>query len=256
MDPVRLALFVLLVVACSAASAAAGPDPLQSARWGDMHRTFFKDARVEFDSRVKVVSPKVAEDPMNVPVAVNVEDLTGVQEVLVFADFNPIIKVLSFQPGQAKPSLGFRMKLQQSSPVRAAARTADGVWHVGGTWVETTGGGCTVPSAGRASGQWDRLLGQVQGRVWDRGEGDLRVRLKVIHPMDTGLAAGIPAFYIERLTLADGQGTVFMTIDTFEPVSENPTFSFDIDPRAKPRGGLSLTGADNNGNRISARIGQ
>ncbi|HEX6828007.1 MAG TPA: quinoprotein dehydrogenase-associated SoxYZ-like carrier [Burkholderiales bacterium] len=228
---------------------------MQSARWGDMRQTFFGDAPVEFDARVKVVSPRVAEDAMNVPVAVSAEALSGVQEVLVFADFNPILKVLSFRAREARPSLSFRMKLQQSSPVQAAARTADGVWHVGGTWVETTGGGCTVPSAGRASGQWDRLLGQVQGRIWDRGEGDLRVRLKVIHPMDTGLAAGIPAFYIERLTLADEQGTVYMTIETFEPVSENPAFSFDVDPRSKPRGALSLTGVDNNGNRIAARIG-
>jgi sulfur-oxidizing protein SoxY len=246
-------LLAWLCMAGCAASAGAGADPLQSARWGDMERMFFKGARVEFDPRVKVVSPRVAEDPLNVPVAVSVEGLSGVQEVLVFADFNPILKVLSFRPGRARPSLSFPMKLQQSSPVRAAARTADGVWHVGGTWVETTGGGCTVPSAGRASGQWDRLLGQVQGRVWDRGDG-LRVRLRVVHPMDTGLAAGIPAFYIERLTLADEQGTVFMTLETFEPVSENPTFSFDIDSAARPRGHLSLTGVDNNGNRIAARI--
>lgn len=248
-----LPLAILLLLSLSARAAGAA-DPLDSARWGDMQRLFFKDATVVFDSRVKVVSPRVAEDAMNVPVSVAVEGLADVSEVLVFADFNPILKVLSFQPGRARPALGFRMKLQQSSPVRAAARTADGVWHVGGTWVETTGGGCTVPSAGRAAGQWDRLLGQVQGRVWERSEGDLRVRLKVIHPMDTGLAAGIPAFYIERLTLADEEGTRFMVIDTFEPVSENPVFSFDIDSRAAPRGGLTLTGVDNNGNRIAARI--
>jgi sulfur-oxidizing protein SoxY len=253
-DPLPRFLIALLSLAWSAVAAAAGADPLESARWGDMQRLFFRDARVEFDPRVKVVSPRVAEDPMNVPVAVSVEGLGGVREVLVFADFNPILKVLSFQPGRARPSLSFRMKLQQSSPVRAAARTADGVWHVGGTWVETTGGGCTVPSAGRASGQWDRLLGQVQGRVWERGGDGLRVRLKVIHPMDTGLAAGIPAFYVERLTLADEQGAEYMSIETFEPVSENPTFSFDIAPGAKPRGALRLTGVDNNGNRIAARI--
>ena len=248
-----LPLAILLLLSLSA-RAAGTVDPLDSARWGDMQRLFFKDAPVVFDSRVKVVSPKVAEDAMNVPVSVTVEGLEGVREVLVFADFNPILKVLSFQPAKARPSLGFRMKLQQSSPVRAAARTTDGVWHVGGTWVETSGGGCTVPSAGRAAGQWDRLLGQVQGRVWDRSEGDLRVRLKVIHPMDTGLAAGIPAFYIERLTLADEQGTRFMDIDTFEPVSENPVFTFDIDPKSAAQGDLTLTGVDNNGNRIAARI--
>jgi sulfur-oxidizing protein SoxY len=247
---------VLIAVTLFAGSALADGmlDPLESARWGDMQRLFFDGAKVVFDPRVHVTSPKVAEDAMNVPVSVNVEGLTEVQEVLVFADFNPILKVLSFQPVRAKPALGFRIKLQQSSPVRAAARTADGMWHIGGTWVQSSGGGCTLPSAGRAAGQWDRLLGQVQGRVWDRSEGDFRVRLKVIHPMDTGLAPGIPAFYLERLSLTDEQGNAFMEIETFEPVSENPVFTFDIDPRKKPSGALLLTGVDNNGNKVSARI--
>jgi sulfur-oxidizing protein SoxY len=249
-------IFIALTLLLSTGAALAGgaPDPLQSARWGDMKKLFFTDAQVVFDARVKVASPNVAEDPMNVPVSVSVEGLADVKEVLVFADFNPILKVLTFQPGNAKPVLGFRIKLQQSSPVRAAARTADGVWHVGGTWVETAGGGCTLPSAGRAAGQWDKFLGQVQGRVWERSEGELRVRLKVIHPMDTGLAAGIPAFYIEHLSLTDEHGTVFMIIETFEPVSENPVFTFEIGSEARPSGGLLLSGVDNNGNRIGARI--
>jgi sulfur-oxidizing protein SoxY len=248
-------IFIALIALLTGAALAGGsPDPLASARWADMQKLFFKDAQVVFDARVKVASPNVAEDPMNVPVSVSVEGIAEVKEVLVFADFNPILKVLTFQPGNAKPVLGFRMKLQQSSPVRAAARTADGVWHLGGTWVETSGGGCTLPSAGRTAGQWDKWLGQVQGRVWERSEGDLRVRLKVIHPMDTGLAAGIPAFYIEHLSLADERGNVYMNIETFEPVSENPVFTFDIGPGANPTDGLLLSGVDNNGNRIGGRI--
>ena len=41
----------------------------------------------------------------------------------VYADLNPIVKVLQFYPDKAKPYLAFRVKLQQSRPIRAAART-------------------------------------------------------------------------------------------------------------------------------------
>lgn len=67
---------------------------------------------------------------MNVPVSVDAAALPGVTEVLVFADLNPIARIVRFAPTGAHPGLGFRIKLQQSSPVRAAARTADGTWHV------------------------------------------------------------------------------------------------------------------------------
>jgi sulfur-oxidizing protein SoxY len=40
----------------------------------------------------------------------------------------------------------------------------------------------------------------------------------------------------------------------FEPVSENPLFSFDFDK--KPVGPISLVGRDNNGNRIDAKVTQ
>lgn len=245
-------LFVLLVPQGMAATPVA--DPLDSARWGDMRKLFFPDQNVVFDPRVQVTAPAVAEDPMNVPVKVAVESLSDVREVLVFADFNPILKVLSFSPGKARPALSFRIKLQQSTPVRAAARTGDGVWHVGGVWVETSGGGCTLPGAGRSEAGWERTLGQVSGRVWEQPAGGLRVRARVVHPMDTGLAPGIPAFFISRLVLADEEGTPYMELETFEPVSENPVFTFDIAGGARPRGALVLTGVDNNGNRIAGKI--
>jgi len=45
------------------------------------------------------------------------------------------------------------------------------------------------------------------------------------HPMDTGLAAGIPAFYMNELSIADKNGALVAEIDLFEPVSENPTLT-------------------------------
>jgi sulfur-oxidizing protein SoxY len=252
----RFLLVSCLWYACLAsgsALAAMGDDPLQSPQWTDLKQRYLGAARVVFDPRVVVTGPKVAEDSMNVPVGVKISGLADVRRVLVVADLNPIVKVLEFSAQGALPALHFRMKLQQGSPVRAMAETADGVWHVGGIWIDASGGGCTAPSVGRGTANWHETLGQVQSRVWP-GERQSRVKINIMHPMDTGLAPGIPAFYIQRLALQDATGREWMSIDTFEPVSENPIFSFDFP--GVPPSGLSLVGRDNNGNRIKARVAQ
>jgi sulfur-oxidizing protein SoxY len=56
------------------------------------------------------------------------------------------------------------------------------------------------------------------------------------------------------MSLRDATGQEWMTLDTFEPVSENPVFSFDFS--GAPPDGLTLVGRDNNGNRINARVAQ
>ena len=189
-------------------------------QWPDLKREFFGSAPVVFDERVQVRAPAFAEDPMNVPVSVAALGLPDIESIVVFVDRNPIRKVLEYQPLAALASVGLRFKLEQASPVRAAARTKDGVWHVGGTLVDSSGGGCTVAG--------------------------------VMHPMDTGLVGGIPAFYVNRLSVRDAAGRELLRLATFEPVSENPVFSFDFPGRVA--GGLRLVGTDNNGNRIDSRI--
>lgn len=232
-----------------------GGDPFRSLQWPDLQREFFGDAKVVFDERVQVSGPGFAEDPMNVPIGVSAAALPDVETLLVFVDRNPIRKVLELTPRAALPSVSFRFKLEQASPVRAAARTRDGVWHVGGTWVDSSGGGCTVAGATRRDGSWARTLGQVSGRVFHAspvlGGSGSRLRVRVMHPMDTGLVGGVPAFYLRQLAVHDAQGSELLRIGTFEPVSENPVFSFDFPGRV---GALRLVGSDNNGNRIDARI--
>jgi len=243
-----------------AASAAADPfegDPFKSHPWPDMRREFLgRDARVRFDGRVKVTGPAFAEDPMNVPITVSAQGIAGVQRIVVLVDRNPIRKVLEYVPLGALPIVGFRFKLEQASPVRAAALTSDGVWHVGGTWVDSAGGGCTVSGVTRKDGSWAQTLMQANARLFAGspavGDHGARLRLRVMHPMDTGLVAGVPAFYVSRLAVLDAQGRELLRLNTFEPVSENPVFSFDFPQR--PQGALRLVGVDNNGNRVEARI--
>jgi len=244
------ALFSIVTLPAFAAT-----DPLSSARWGDMQHTFFSGQSVQFDDRVRVLAPLSAENPMEVPITVDASALSDIEEVIVFADFNPILKVLSFEPLAATARLSFRVKLQQSTPVRAAARTKDGVWHVGGAWVNTTGGGCSAPSVGSASPLWQSKLNEVSGRLWQKDDGN-RVRLRIIHPMDTGLAPEIPAFYIENLELVAPDGTALMRIHAFEPVAENPLFTLDIPNTTGTVAKVHVRGRDNNGNKIDAWVAQ
>jgi len=229
-------------------------DPYRSLAWPDLRAAYLDAAPLRFDGRVQVLGPAFAEDPMNVPIRVQVDPSLGaVERVVVLVDRNPIQRVLEFRPGAALPAIGFRFKLEQASPVRAAAKLADGRWVVGGTWVDAAGGGCTVAGASRQDGSWSRTLGQVHGRLFSRaGEGAARLRLQVMHPMDTGLAAGIPAFYVQQLAVQDAQGRELARLATYEPVSENPVFSLDF--AQPPAGGLQIVGADNNGNRIASRL--
>lgn len=250
--PLSIAAIALaaLMSPAEAANPQEGGDPLASARWEDMRRAFLADAPMSFDPRVKVVAPATAENPMQVPVTVDATALGGVAEVVVFADFNPIVEVLRFYPEAAPALLGFRIKLQQSTPVRAAARTADGVWHVGGTWVNTVGGGCTAPSAAAASPEWQKRLNEVSGRQWSEGPNAGRLRLRIVHPMDTGLVAGTPAFFLEDIRFRDAGGQPLMRVKAFEPVAENPVFTL----QRHGQGEIVAEGRDNNGNSFTARI--
>ena len=234
-----------------------GGDPLGSMQWPDMKGQFFDaDAKTVFDSRIKVTVPLFAEDAMNVPVSFDASALGKVKKIVVLVDRNPIRKVLEFIPEKAKPALNFRFKLEQASPIRVAALTENGVWHVGYAFIEASGGGCTVPGATRADGSWPQTLNKVAGKMFDANQlrDDARLRVQVSHPMDTGLVAGVPAFYIEEMILQDQNKQVLAKLYPFEPVSENPLFSFDFDK--KPVGPISLVGRDNNGNRIDAKVTQ
>ncbi|HJV27369.1 MAG TPA: quinoprotein dehydrogenase-associated SoxYZ-like carrier [Aromatoleum sp.] len=253
-SPMRAAYAASPAIPSEASADATSADPLRSPRWGDMQKLFFAGQPVVFDARVRVSGPDIAEDSLNVPISVDASGLPNVQEVLVFADFNPILGVLRFFPTAAKPSLGLRLKLQQSSPVRAAARTADGVWHVGGLWVTATGGGCTAPSTGSGSAEWQERLNEVSARIFPRIDGGSRLRLRIIHPMDTGLAPGVPVFHIEELRLADEAGAELMRIQPYEPVAENPLFTVDLPARSGSSGRIHTSGRDNNGNLIDAWV--
>jgi sulfur-oxidizing protein SoxY len=252
-----LGLFLGLLLATTSGAQSSGRDPYDSGVWPDMERQFLGlkagSTPVAHDTRVQVQVPAFAEDPMNVPVSVRVDASLGpVQRVVVLVDRNPIRQVLSFEPVDALPAIALRFKLEQASPVRAAVLLRSGRWHVGSAWVDSAGGGCTVSGATRKDGTWSQTLGEVSGKLFDKPQQGTRLRVQLMHPMDTGLVGGVPAFYVNKLSLRDGADHELARLQTYEPVSENPVFSFDF--AVQPKGGVRIVGTDNNGNRINGRV--
>ncbi|MBD8049864.1 quinoprotein dehydrogenase-associated SoxYZ-like carrier [Limnohabitans radicicola] len=234
-----------------------GGDPLGSMQWPALLQKHIGQATWRFSDEVWVKGPEFAEDAMNVPILIDARALQRsvgpIDRMVVIADRNPIQHILDFEPLGSWPMLAFRFRMEQGSPVRALVRTRDGRWHVGHTWVNAAGGGCTVPGQTRSDGSWSQTLGQVQAKVFRNViEGGTRMRLRVMHPMDTGLVAGIPSFHIEHLELQDAQQRLCWRMALHEPVSENPLLTFELGD--KVQGPWHLVGRDNGGNRIDAQV--
>lgn len=204
-------------------------DPLESVMWTHMAKRFFDDGDIVFDSRVVVDAPMHAEDQFYVPVTVDATALESdghvIEQIVALADLNPIPHILTVLPHKASAFVGFRVKLQQSTPIRVGVKTSDGQWHVNGAWVDAAGGGCTAPAAAHGTANWMRTLGQT--RAVARRETDLMTRLsmRMRHPMDTGLADGIPVFHMSDIKVKLPDGTPLADVQLFEPVSENPTLT-------------------------------
>ncbi len=243
----------LLFSACafSALSSAAEipPDPFESVMWKQMVERFFPGEKVVFDSRVIVSAPKSAENQFDVPITVDATALDNVEEIVAVADLNPIPHILSVRPIKALSFVGFRVKLQQGTPIHVGARTADGVWHIGGAYIDAAGGGCTAPAMAHGQNDWMSTLGKTRALTRRESELTARMTLRMRHPMDTGLAAGIPAFFMNKITVSNEAGEAVAELDLYEPVSENPTLTI------KPKVGqaaetLQVSARDNEGNEF------
>lgn len=216
---------LLLLSASAIASATELPvDPLDSVMWENMAKRFFP-GKIIFDQRVIVRAPLDAEDQMQVPITVDATQLENVEEIVAVADLNPIPHILTLHPVRAQPFVGFRVKLEQSTPIRVGVRTSDGVWHVNGVNVSAAGGGCTAPALAHGTNDWYKTLGQTRA-ITRRESLDLaRLSMRIRHPMDTGLAPGIPVFYMSKIEVKSAGGLVLANLELFEPISENPTLT-------------------------------
>lgn len=229
-------------------------DPLGSVMWDALRTEVFGDAPLRFDDGVSVLAPDDAEDARRVPVLADASALGAVTEMVLLADMNPFPLILRYRPQAARPVVATRFRVEQATPLRAAARTPDGVWHLGGRMLDAVGGGCSAVPAAYAASDWAEHVGEIQARAWRRKGGDgVRLRLRVRHPNDTGLVSGVPAYFIERLAFTDDAGTALAMIESLEPVSEDPVFTVELRPATAARA-IAVAGRDNNGTEFAAVV--
>ena len=226
-------------------------DPLNSGNWTWTQTEILGNPeKIEFDDRVVIRAPEAAEDSFNVPVLVDATALGGVEQIVMLVDYGPIPKILTYWPGKAEAKVSFRFKIDQATPVRAAVKLEDGSWHIGSRVIDAGGGGCTAPAAAYASDDWEEQLGEVRGMLWpDKG----RLRMVISHPMDTGLADGIPAFFIQDLEIKSSVGEQVARFELHEPVNEDPAFTLYFD-KGRLDDKVTVRARDNNGNRIAGEL--
>lgn len=249
-----LLFLALAALVASPARADVPADPLNSPMWRDLAKRFFAGAPIVFDERVKVTVPSIVENQAQVPVTADAREIGAVEKLLVFADLNPIQHVLTLVPSKAAPYVSFRIKVEQGTPVRAAALGADGVWHVGGVFLDAAGGGCSAPALARSDAKWWDTVGQAQGRLWREADGTSRLRLRVRHPMDTGLAKdNTPAYFIDTVDLRTPGGEPLAALQLFEPVGEDPTLTLLVRlPVSEPS--IEIESRDTNGGVYRASV--
>jgi sulfur-oxidizing protein SoxY len=252
MQMFRSGLVGLLALLVTGVLQAGTPDdPLNSVMWDYTRKIFLGDTDYRFEPRIKVEVPAFAEDPAQVPISIDASAFAGeIERIVVWADLNPIQHIFDYYPlKNANGRVSLRIKVQQSTAVRAAVLTKSGNWHIGYAQLEAAGGGCTTPSMGNADPYWQSHLGEVQARRFSNAEGEgSRLKLRVIHPMDTGLVDAIPEFYLQQLELRNVAGEVQIRMELSQPVSENPVISFDLDEDTT---GYTLWLRDNGGNEFT-----
>ena len=231
---------------------AAEVDPLESPLWNSMRDTFIGEDKYTFDDRIIVEVPEFAEDPTQVPITVNASALSGeIEKIVTWADLNPIQHIFTYYPHpEIVPRVSLRIKVQQGTAIRAAVLTKDGVWHIGGSYLDAAGGGCTTPSTGNANPYWESHLGETKSRFFPKKEGG-RYKFKVIHPMDTGLVASIPEFYIEQVIVKSSKGDELAKMELSQPVSENTVITFDVRDKAQK---YSVWMRDNGANEFETAL--
>ena len=117
--------FAALLCACAFSGAHAAGDPLASETWADIVELEFDGAPVVHDDSFYLVLPERVEEAFSVPVTIGFADTPyEIAEIAVFAENNPFPEVARVTPHRPLGGIGLNIRLEQSTPVRAAARDA------------------------------------------------------------------------------------------------------------------------------------
>lgn len=215
-----------------------------------------KDQMFSDDPLIKIIIQDEVEESHEVSMVVKIPNkLKNTKKIFILVDNNPIQLVTKIFPEKPIKTVGFNIRMEQDSYVRAAILNSEGVWNISSKKVIVKSpGGCSLPACDPTRQVCEESeLGKIVINKYKRSSGDWRLKFKINHPMDTGLVSNpesgelVPAYYINWVYFKDSNGALAKA-QTFGALSANPTLILDFyENILKP----NVKATDSKGNEFS-----
>lgn len=226
-------------------------NPINSPTFDDILKDIIKNEKYVFDDEnIEIKVPSFADNPIQVPIFVNGKNIQNAKRMILFADLNPIPKIIDMDLKEIYPILSLNIKVAQETPLRALVLDEKGVWHIGSKNIKSFGGGCSVASVSASDTDFGKLLGKIKAEIFKIDENTNRIKTSIFHPMETGLIFGAPEFYINKIELSSNEN-ILSSMELFSAISENPRFIFEVKKRAS---NYNIKFSDIDGNVFSSEI--
>ena len=247
-----IALALLTIATAPAMAQSAEPPEL----WPSLARDFFQNRPLgDGAGVVSLQSPKETYEAALVPMTITLEKpATAVRKVTLVIDQNPAPLAASFTigPQSGLTMISTRVRVNDYTNVHVVAESTDGSLHSIERFVKAAGG-CSAPSVKDLS-EANANLGKMKFReilASDLGNARRReAQIMIRHPNNSGLqmdqATGkyIPARYIDRLVVKQGEDIVFEMTGGIS-LSEDPNFRFTYAPNGAKT--MSIEAHDSDG---------
>jgi sulfur-oxidizing protein SoxY len=225
-------------------------NPVESPTFDDILKDIIHNEKYIFDDKnIKIKVPLFADNPIQVPIFVDAKAIKNAKKLIVFADLNPIPKIIDMDLQNLLPIISLNIKVAQETPLRALVLDENNLWHIGSNNIKSFGGGCSVASVSSSNTDFEKLLGKAKGDVFQTGD-IYRLKASIFHPMETGLIFGNSEFYINKITIkADDK--ILANILAYSAISENPRFIFETKVKSDD---YKIEFSDIDGNHFSTDI--
>ena len=224
-------------------------EAIMPARANEVLNDYEITGNVIVDGNIRLMMQDKVENAHEVSLVVKFPRyLHDMKEFVLLVDNNPIQQVMRIQPHRRIEKIGTNIRMETTSPVRVAVLDSSNVWRVVTKKVVVVSpGGCSAPAGGEALNMDD--IGRMLVNLYERRAGAVRIKTKVLHPMDTGLVLDndgnvIPEYYIDRMEFSDDGGLIAV-IETYAALSANPMIMLDLPEKGQ---NVRINMSDSRGN--------
>ena len=136
------------------------------------------------NSKIKIIIQDEIEEAHEVSMVVKIpKTLKNTKRIFILVDNNPIQLVTKIFPQKPLKSVGFNIRMEQDSYVRAAILDKKNIWNISSKRVIVKSpGGCSLPACDPTKEVCEpRKLGKIIMHKYKRSSGDWRLKFKINH---------------------------------------------------------------------------